>query len=404
MVVAMVAARDRGSSGGDDRAASRPSADDHRDGSTRVASATPFEIDAPPAAYRIVYQVDDWAGGTRVSSTDVITVERPYRGRVEVQTPADDVRSLTVSGFGRISFKGPDAQPLLVNTGPALAAFDLRIDPILGDAEQRGLVSRREQRTVLGEPCQVIRTRDPIAAGALGSGEAVESDYTDSCIGSHGLVLEEVWVTDGKLLRRRLATDLELDPEIGADAFAAFGRHLEPKEGGGSLRPVDPGTFPAGAVFWQDLAVPEGFEFRGRYAVVPPQRSEVTDDEALDQNPFAASANDRIGAVADVWERGVDVLVLEQGGTADRSKVFELEPGDPTTEVPGLGVGQQILDGRFAEIRFPLSGGRYLRLLGTVNLEQLENAAAALRQAPEGTGLVYLDDTPDALAADEPDP
>lgn len=402
VAVGVLTSRDPESSGGDESASSRPSVDDQRAGSIEIAAATSFEIIDPPSAYRIEYQVEDWAGGTRVESTDVITVERPYSGRVEVRSPTSGAAaSLTVTAFGRVSFKGPDAQPLLVNTGPALAAFDLRLDPVLDDAERRRLLVRREQRKVLGQTCQVVRTRDPIAAGAFGSEAATESDYTDSCIGSNGLVLEEVWITGGRLLRRRLATDLEVDPEIAADSFAAFGRHLEPKEGGGSLRPVAPGTFPAGAPFWQDLAVPEGYEFRGRYAVVPPQRSEVTDEEALGQNPFAASANDRIGAVADVWERGIDVLVLEQGGTADRSKVFELESGGTTTEVPGLGTGQQILDGRFTEIRFPLTGGRYVRLLGTLTIHQLEEAAASLRQAPEGTGLVYLDDADDHRQADE---
>lgn len=402
--VAFMATRDPRSNGVSDSASPRPPVEDQRDGSTELTAATPLDISEPPSAYRIEYQVEDWAGGTRVTSTDRITVERPYRGRVEVQAGGSDaVSSLTVTAFGRVSFKGPDAQPLLVNTGPALAAFDLRVDPVLADAEQRGLLVRRERRKVLGQPCQVIRTRDPITAGALGSEPASGSEYTDSCIGSHGLVLEEVWVTGGKLLRRRLATDLELDPEIAEESFAAFGRHLEPREGGGSLRPVAPATFPSGAVFWHDLVVPEGFEFRGRYAVVPPQRSEATEVEALDQNPFAASASDRVGAVTDVWERGIDVLILEQGGTADRSKVFELEPGAPTVGVPELGTGQLILDGRFSEIRFPLTGGRYLRLLGTVPIEQLEDAATSLRRAPEGSGLVYLDDGSDALRGDEHD-
>lgn len=388
-----LAGQDRGGDGG---AAARPLASDHRSGSVEVNADGPLEFASPPTAYRVVYLVHDWAGGTLVESTDVLTVERPYRGRLEVRGAEDEsARSVTTTDFGRVSLHGADAEALLLDTPPALAVADLRLDAVLEGAADEGLVERREHREVSDLTCQVVRTREPLAAGTLGAEPPSSTDYSESCIAANGLVLEEIWVTEGRLLRRRLAIELDTDPVVEADAFGAFGRHLEPREGGGSVRPVDPTTSPAGGVFWDGLTVPQGFGLRGRYAVVPPQRSEVGEDAVL-ENPVTTTSKNRIGAVADVWERGIDILILEQGGSADGSKVFELEAGRPVFEVAGLGTGQVIHDGRVSELRFPLESGRYLRLLGTLPIDQLKNAASSLRAVPEGSGLVYLDgDVPD---------
>lgn len=368
-----------------------------RPGSVVVDATGELTRLAPPRAYRLTYRVQDWAGGRVLETTDTITVERPYRGLTEVRdqdaAAGDPARSRTVTDFGRISFEGRDAQALLVDNPPALAAGDLRFDAVLADAVAAGRLAAREQREVAGRRCRVYRSLEPVAAGTLTREPATATDYTDSCFGADGLLLEEVWVTDGRLLRRRLAVEVELEPAIRSGTFESFGRLLEPRQGGGSIRPVEPTSAPPGAMSWSGAVVPEGFTFRGRFAVVPPMREQGLDPSS-ELDPIEQPSNKRIGALADVWERGIDVLVVEQGGAADGTRVFELAPGEPTFDVPGLGTGQVALDGRLNEVRFPLPGGRYVRVLGTVPASVLRAVSESLRPAGEGTGLVYVDEAP----------
>lgn len=373
----------------------RPRPAEARDGSRIADASGDLEPVEPPSVYQVVYRVQDWAGGQLVETTDTITVERPYRGRVEIRTggaPSSKApRSRTSTDFGRISIDGQNADALLVATPPALAAGDLRFDAILADAVAAGRMMPREHRGVGGRRCRVYRTLEPIAAGTLTASAATARDYTDNCFAADGLLLEELWVTEGRVLRRRIATAVDRNPPVAGDIFDAFGTLLDPKQGGGSIRAVDPTSAPPGGPFWGTLAVPNGFTYRGRYAIVPPQREE-TPEEGPQASPFEGSeSRKRVGAVADVWERGIDVLILEQGGAVDNSDVYEVDPGEPTFEVPGLGTGQVVLDGRLNEVRFPLPSGRYVRLLGTLSADTLRGAAMSLRAEGEGTGLVYLD-------------
>jgi len=374
----------------------RPSPTPERPGSVVVQGGDPKASD-PPTSYRLTYRVQDWAGGRLVETTDTITVERPYRGRIDVRRAGDKAtaapRSRTVTDFGRISIDGADAEALLVATPPALAAGDLRFDAVLSDAVAAGRLAPREQRKVGGLRCQVFRSREPLAAGTIVAEPSTDRDYTDNCLSPNGLLLEELWVTDGRVLRRRVAAAVDTSPTIVRDTFEPFGELLDPKQGGGSIRPLEPTSAPPSATTWAGLAVPEGFTFRGRYAVVPPKREEGTDEESQ-LNPLDAPERKRVGAVVDVWERGVDVLVLEQGGAVDGTAVFALEPGEATFDVVGLGTGQVVLDGRLSELRFPLPDGRYVRVLGTVPADVLRSAASTLQVAGEGTGLVFLDQPP----------
>lgn len=396
-IAALLVTREDAAPGTEDRP--RPSST--RTGSVvDRSSSAPIPIDRPPTAYEVTYDVEDWAGGERVRSTDRLTVQRPYQGRLETRkvgaSPTSEPQSRTTTDFGRVSIGSASAQPLLVETPPSLAASDLRLDAVLADAVEAGLVVGRERRRVGQANCQVYRSHDPFASGTFGHEPATRTHYTDTCIAASGLVLEELWVTDGRILRRRLASKVDASATVADDEFAAFGRHLEAREGGGSIRRADPTTRPAGAAFWEGLTVPAGFSARGRFAVVPPQRTEADQSEGETSVLPAASPRKRVGAVSDVWERGIDVLVLEQGGTVDGTSIFPAEPeGAKTIDVPGLGTGTVVLDARFSEIRFQLPRGRYVRILGTLPVAALQAAAASLSDVGPGTGLVYLDPLPE---------
>ncbi len=364
--------------------------------SDRSSAAPGDDLAAGPLLdrYRIVYKVDDWAGGDRVETSDEITVRRPYEGATVVRRRGSKTLvSERTSGFGQISIGSPSSARVLIEGPPALAVGDLRLDAVLDEAVATGVAARREVREVLGRRCRVYRTYEPVAGGTFSPQPFTALEYADSCIDASGLLLEEVWVTDGRVLRHRLASDLDLSPKIGTDDFAPFGKLLKPDEGGGSIREVDPSSRVATEGFFEPAGVGEGFERRGRYAVVPAQRKELTAEDQAER-PLEKAGKGRIGAVSDIWERGADVVIIEQGASNDGSSVFKIEDGAPTITVDGVGRGQVIIDGRLSEIRFPIGpSGRYVRVMGTVGVSALETIAHSLHDVGPGSGLVYLEDT-----------
>jgi hypothetical protein len=116
--------------------------------------------------------------------------------------------------------------------------------------------------------------------------------------------------------------------------------------------------------------------------VVTPAANDPDDEETKER---------RIGAVVDVWDDGLDVVVVEQGSTAGGVKPFELG-GGPRVTVEGLGEGELLVDLRTSELRFRRPSGYFLRVRGTVGAAQLEAIARSLRQTEGGTGLVYLEE------------
>jgi hypothetical protein len=157
----------------------------------------------------------------------------------------------------------------------------------------------------------VYRTGGEGASGSLVRLGRSPKSFTDICIDEAGLPLEQVAFTEGKLVTRRLAVLVDESPRLMKAMFSTGKPSVAPRQGGGSVRPVDPSSRPPGD-FWELTAPPEGFERRGRYVVVPPQAG--FDDPAQ-----------RAGIIAftsDVWVRGIDVVVLEQGSTLGGTPPF----------------------------------------------------------------------------------
>jgi hypothetical protein len=165
-----------------------------------------------------------------------------------------------------------------------------------------------------------------------------------------------------------------------APASTAALEPLPVDQGGGSFRPVEP-TSAYAAPFWVLDEAPLGTH-RGRWAVVTPAANDPDDEEMKER---------RLGAVADVWDDGLDVVVVEQGSTAGGVRPFELGDG-PRVVVEGLGEGEVVFDLRTSEVRFRRPSGYFLKVRGTVGRGRLEAIARSLRQTDGGTGLVYLDE------------
>jgi hypothetical protein len=115
--------------------------------------------------------------------------------------------------------------------------------------------------------------------------------------------------------------------------------------------------------------------------VIPPQ-PQAEADPTIGSNQLAGTA--------DVYERGADVFLVDQGATLRGADAFKPDPANPRTDLgPRLGRGEVLIGPRGNEVRVAMKGGRYLRVYGTLPVGELAALAGRL-QPVEGTGLAYL--------------
>ena len=345
---------------------------DRRGSESADDGGAPLTIDDEPAAYRITYRVSRRGAGDR---TETITVVRPFWSASVTDTSEERW------AFGRVFTKdGP-----VFAVGPTLAGMDLRVAPALDDALDRRLLERREQRTVAGRRCQVYRASTTVVGGTLQPTIDV-GEYADVCVDERGLLLEEWWVVDGDAIQQRIATEVELRvPDDFGTAWSGEPPSESAEEGGGSILTLTPGSSPPGAPFFTAPAPPgDGFEHLGRFSVIPPQAAAFGDGE--ERGSIVAST-------ADVWRRGIDIVVLDQGGNLDGVAIYDPDPDNETVELPNLGTAELLVSLTGNELRVQRPGGKFVRVVGTLPLDDLLAFARTLVEGP-GTEIVIDDDAP----------
>ena len=355
-----------------------------RDGSVAAAGAA-VEVTRTPETYRVVYRLEEQSGDDVTDSTEVLSVRRPFESRLEIRAgtpPGEAIETVQVNAFARFRTGTPGEDGGTFIVPPAVAGDDLRLEPVVDDLLDAG-VQRRERREVLGRPCQVYRA----LTGLLGRPAPPAADeHVDVCVDEAGLLLEQVEVFEGRLVARRLAVEVEEDLRLDDDLFAVGDTTLTVEQGGGAVRLLAPGSQPPGT-FWELPSAPAGFRLVGRYSVVPPQPENFGDPTRI--------AFRRAG-VSDVWARGPDLLVIDQGGTLQGAAPFEMDPETPRVDVGALGEGEILVAGTGAEVRVPMSGGRFVRAYGSVPVETLVEALRRLVEVQvEGEGtLEFLEPAP----------
>lgn len=362
----------------------RPLPEAIRHGAPVIDRTGPLVIDDRPDRYRIVYQVDDYAGADHIVSTDVVHVDRPFSSVAERRSgppPGDGVVSEQITTFGRLSVPGGGGtQPATAISPPTLAGADLRFAASLAAAVDAGLVRAREWRQVGERDCRVHRTGGPAVTGDLVPHDPDDAEYADICVDEAGLLLEELWVVDGRAMRRKLAVEVEPGAALPDDALEHVGTPASVNDGGGSVRELTTDSRPPGTS-WEPTWVPEGFELRGRYAVVPPQ-PELGPQEG----------GRRQAGVVDVWTRGIDVIILDQGSTVGGTPVFAPDPDAPKVDAGQLGTAEVHLSFRLNEVRAILDRGHWVRVLGTISTDDLAELARRLERVEHTAGsLSYLD-------------
>lgn len=336
-------------------------------------------IGAEPLSYVIEYDIERY-GDEVHRSRDRIEVRRPFEGRVEDAAPGSQPKP-RLSRLGTLVISTGDGPRSLVSP-PAPATGDLRLKPVLSDAVAGGFLEVRERRRVLQRECQVYRAGSSVSAGELVPVGSKPGEHSDFCVDAEGLLLEEVWIKDGRPLQRRIAAELKTGVDLPDERFELEGEVQVPfEEGNGFLRRIDPASGFEGTIYRLD-EVPDGFTYLGRYVISPPRLNPF-------QNPLDEEAPKAQVSMVDIWESGPDSLTLTQTIAAEISAVPQNSPTAKPLELP-FGVAASVLDLRSNEVRVALPEDRFIRIGGTLSRQDLVELASALR-ADVGTGLQFLD-------------
>lgn len=316
----------------------------------------------PARSYRVVYLVEDFAAGGAAASTEILTVRRPFESRVEVRSgrpPGTERLSLTIGGFAQQQrTSGAEASVLTVEPSPPPG--DVRVDGLLDDAVARGLlVATDERRELEGRPCDVYRT-----AGR------------ELCIDEGGIVLGDELVVDGEVRRRRTAISVAVNPARLADEdFAITGTPVPPADGGGAIREVTADSRTDEATVYEMEAGAEGFRHRGRYAITPAG--------SVGETGIVPTGVRAVGVI-DVWTRGPDFVAVFNGGTDDQADPFADDPRARPVEFASR-LGESVVSLAGAEVRADLGEGRFVRVYGTVAVDELVALARRLEPKTGGT-------------------
>lgn len=344
--------------------------DNLRAGSSQISGGgAPLEVDRVPETYRATYRVENRAGAELIVTTEKMWVRRPFSSRIETWR-GNERLSLRQSAFGILASqsRGTGA-PLNITVPPSIASGDLRMDAILSESIRDSSILVRERREVYGRTCQVYRAGGPVFAGDLTPYKPGQGTYTDFCVDRNGLVIEEYWVDDEKLLRRRVATEVAIDPPLEEKLFAI--EVPESKEvSRGIMRRIDEDDVPDSKIpLWKLPRTPKGFDHLGRYLV-------VLSDQALPPNSGIPAG----GALssADVYQRGPDIVVIDQDPSlAQRASLEERIFRD--VKLSNLREEKLIIDARMSEIRGRTGDGSFVRLFGTLSPDELIRLARGLR-------------------------
>jgi hypothetical protein len=346
------------------------------DGGSRPAALPPVHGTTPPTDYRLVYSVTTPDG---VVSEEHV-VHRPFDAYVANRDADGKVTAERWSSIGRLITRSQGAPAVEIDSAVAAAASDLRPERFVAQlADAKKVVTHEDQSIdVGGRSCHPFTEAGHVGATGSGSDPGQVSQVPVAiarCVDAQGLVLEERWTTkDGTLVLTKRAQELEL----GADVPAIHPPKAQPLpdgQGNGAIHEVPRDQAPP---FQQafSLAAPDGFRFVGRYAVVPARA-------ATGPSTGATGATTDVAIYTDVWRHGPDLLMLDQGATKGEPPPFDSTTRVGTVDLGALGTAELAVDLRGAEVRLTLPGNGFLRLSGTIPVDQLTRLAAQIQLVSE---------------------
>ena len=336
---------------------------------------------AVPTAYSVSYAVTTPGAST---TTERLWVRRPFDS-VDITYDGPSTASppslVVVNRLGVQVLKAMNAQAALLHVPAAVASADVRPDLVVPAAMRAHRMKVVGRATVLGRSCEVLRTAVSLRAGPL---PALRSGaYVDTCIDAAGIVLRETQVSGGRRVSDRRAVLVQTGAVAVADApFDLSGTPTPYDSGGGAFTPLTLTSRPPGSSWAMDKG-PQGFRHIGRFAVVPPQ------PQLFGQggNGFGSMGmpGGLVTEMDDVFVRGVDVLVLQQGSTLNGA-TFAAPANSLDVDLGPLGGGQLLLAGNVATVvAEPGNHKGFVRLSGTLPADELVAVMRSLTKQSGGT-------------------
>lgn len=347
--------------------------EDHQDEAT-VAPALATTPGTEPASFEVTYET---TVGAQVS-TEVLSVRRPFESRLEVRKgrpPGAGVTSVRVSRFGALETDSPSAEGLHLTVPPTIAASDLRLRHSLALALSEGRALEVGDDVVAGRPCRRSVVGGPVASGALLPYVASGSERAEICVDARGILVEERWFKDGGLLRHRRAVAVrQLD--TSTNPFST-GRTLPRAEFDGAVTAVtEDSRLPLGS--WELDGPIEGFSRLGRWTSISPRLGDANGN-AFDPD------EGRQASLHEVWTRGIDVIFIEQGSLLGEGGPLPAHPQAFPVELGRLGTGEAIHDLRLNEARANVPGFGFVRVAGTVPIDDVISIARRLAPGAGGS-------------------
>jgi hypothetical protein len=327
----------------------------------------PLGMSSTTGGYHAVYKAESYSGSKVTLSTEDVTVQRPFNGRVAIRegtTPAGALQFEGRSMLGQYSNNDGSGNQQVSGDAPAVAFGDVRLGTSLDALVAKGLFVLRERRHALDQDCQVYRTGSPLQSLKITAPTA--TDYADACIDEYGLPLEEVTVVGGKMTQRLTATELVTDPGFEPTTFAITGAPVGFDQGGSVLTPIDVAASPAPG-YWQFDPAPAGFDHTGRYQLLSPDQA-------------TQGAGDPLSSYVDLYVRGNDILVLRQGPKASEPDVSSAASAGDPVDLGALGSGQLMLSSIGPIIAAHPGTDAFVQLTGTVSPADIQAMVGALHQ------------------------
>jgi len=348
----------------------------HSPSSTVVLLPPPGGV---PLSYHIVYRVKT---GT-VVSTEELWVHRPFEAEDVVFGGSEaqgQPLSTIVDRLGRQMVRTGGA-PGVFQPPPTPTHFDVRLDAVAGSAAGARALTVDGHLVVAGRRCRVFRSAQSLLSTTL-AGRPTRADHVDTCVDAQGLLLNERRVVKGKLVQERTATAVDVGGEAVNHSYRTSGTHIPLKQGGGAVVTISDTSRPPGVQFWEPAPPPPGFSHLGRFAVVAPQppTSSVRTSATL------------VTAVDDVFVRGADALIIEQGQTG--AAPFQ-PPSGTDIDLGRLGRGRLVLSATASSVTALPNRSSFVRVSGTVPPQELTVVARSLEPQPPGTLVTVPDLTSD---------
>jgi hypothetical protein len=324
---------------------------------------------AYPKSYVIVYQVTQNA----VPHWEVLSVQRPFAASDLTYMTPGAPRSGDRATGGNMSTSTDlyvvDAQTvrLISARQPGPPSGDQFAGAAIAELTRRGLARNLgTTATVAGRACKLYRFAGP-PSGAIPPLDST-ADHDDLCFDGEGLELSESWTYRGAVVLQRTAVEVRSSVQaITSDSAPAA--------------PSIDGAMPAGVN--AATIVPDAHP--STFIAIPPAPSGFTSTgPAVDfrfpdpQNPSQTAATSVVWAFSD----GRRVITVEAG--RQRGGGLPWHEGDTVTEsiaLHGLGPASTAVRSDGFELRIDAGGGAWVRVRGTVPLDQLISYGHRLTRA-----------------------